>query len=240
MLLLMGFILKLRNSFWAQNNCITPKTNICLLLKQNLPFMKTWMLFVALTSFNILSAQLVDDFSDNNFTNNPTWSGDVANFSAASGQLTGAGAVAGAGYLSVSANMRDSVSWEFYVNLNLAPSTSNYMRVFLMTDAPVLSGPSNGYYLQIGENGTTDVIRLRKQTGTTFTTVFSGTGSMATNGIARGSYMQIIQGEQIMYWTVLVWKIPTIREVILEFICVILPTMHPITALMICASTRFM
>lgn len=154
------------------------------------------ILFLLLQFYSFgLSAQLVDDFSDNDFTNNPTWSGDAANFTAAAGQLTGAGAVAGDGYLSLGANMRDSISWDFWVNLNLSPSTSNYMRIFLMSDAPVLSGPSNGYYLQIGENSTTDVIRLRKQTGSTFTTIFSGTGSMATNGVARVRVTRNAQGE---------------------------------------------
>jgi hypothetical protein len=125
-----------------------------------------------ITQFSV--AQVVDDFSDGDFTSNPVWSGDVANFEVnASFQLhLDAPVVADESYLSTSSTSINNTAWEFFVQFDFNPSSANFAKVYLVSDQANLKGSLNGYFVKIGN--TADEISLYKQTGTTETEIIDG------------------------------------------------------------------
>ena len=105
-----------------------------------------------------ICAQINEDFSDGDFTNNPTWQGDVNNFIVNTNnelQLN-APSVRDTSFLSVETGILDfssNVSWEFYVKLDLSPSNSNNFRFYLTSDNANLKGSLNGYFIRVGVKG---------------------------------------------------------------------------------------
>jgi len=130
-----------------------------------------------------LKAQLSDDFSDGNFTDNPTWFGNTDRFSVTNAELQltdGAPASNNIAslYLPAATSLEDSTTWECYVRMAFATSTSNYSRIYLSASNSDLTGAQNGYYLRIGGiSGSTDAVELFRQDGTTSTLVLSGVAS---------------------------------------------------------------
>ena len=143
--------------------------------------------FIFISSF--ASAQIADNFSDGDFTSSPTWSGDAAEFIVnASQQLQLNNTVAGASYLSTASpgSSIDNFQWSFYIKQSFAPSTSNYGRVYLVSDQANLEGSLNGYYLQFGEALSSDAVELFRQTGLTSTSVCRGTNGEIAASFAIG------------------------------------------------------
>jgi hypothetical protein len=131
-----------------------------------------------------LSAQVTDNFSDGNFSDNPKWSGDDSlfkcNLADTNYILQLDATIPKTAYLYTSNTMFDSTEWRFYMKMNFSPSSTSYARVYLVSDNSNLNGSLNGYYLQFGETNSTDVIRLFKQTGTSSALICSGTTSIAS------------------------------------------------------------
>ncbi|MGI9161173.1 MAG: hypothetical protein ACR2K1_15605 [Saprospiraceae bacterium] len=110
-----------------------------------------------------LHAQIADDFSDENFTQNPTWLGDSANFIVNSvGMLQLLAPTGGSSQLVVQGHIPDSAVWMLDIRLAFAPSASNVLRVYLLADQANLTIAS-GYLLEIGENGSLDALRFFRQ-----------------------------------------------------------------------------
>lgn len=152
--------------------------------------MQKAILFLIFLSLSLCSwAQLLqDDFSDGDFSNNPIWTGSNTEFIVnPSFQLqTDNLGVSATSQLSTPAAIQDSTTWEFFVNMAFAPSTSNFTRVFLQSDNSDLSACSNGYYLQIGSAGTLDSIEIYRLDNATATKIFGATaGQVATNPNVR-------------------------------------------------------
>lgn len=119
-----------------------------------------------LISFLGSLAQVSDNFSDLNFTQNPAWSGDDSLFQVSAAQLRLKGSVTAEAYLSTPFNGMDSVEWRFFTRINLNPSAQNYSRFYLVSDKANLKDSVNGYFVQFGgSTGNTDTIALYKQTG---------------------------------------------------------------------------
>jgi len=134
-------------------------------------------------------AQLLEDFSDGDFTNNPTWSGDASQFIVnASLQLQLNSSGTGVSSLSAPLNLAslDSMEWNCYIRQSFSPSSSNYGRVYLVSDQANLEGPLNGYYLQFGEALSNDAVELFCQTGSTSTSVCRGTNGQIANSFILG------------------------------------------------------
>ena len=128
-----------------------------------------------------LSAQITDDFSDGNFTENPAWQGDNNEFIVnPAGELQLNAPDAGASLLAVGGAIPDSAVWLFSVRLEFAPSATNQLRVYLLADQPDLLA-SNGYYLEIGENGTADALQFFRQDGTTSLLLATGLPGFVAN-----------------------------------------------------------
>ncbi|CAA6829330.1 MAG: Unknown protein [uncultured Aureispira sp.] len=138
------------------------------------------ILWVNNTSF---SQTLQDDFSDGNFTTNPTWSGSSTDFiiNLANELQTDNLGLSATSELSTAAAIQDSTFWEFYVRMDFPPSSSNYTRVYLQSDEATLSATSEGYYLQIGSSGSSDSIEIYRVDGGTSTKVFGGTNAAVAN-----------------------------------------------------------
>jgi len=122
----------------------------------------------------LASAQFSDDFDDGDFTTNPTWSGQDANFIVnASNELQlNAPAVSDTSYLSIPATEINNATWDILVRMDFNPSSSNLCRVYLVSDNADLKGSLNGYFVQIGN--TTDEISLYRQDGLVTTEILDG------------------------------------------------------------------
>lgn len=150
----------------------------------------------------MMSAQVNEDFSDGNFTANPPWSGDVADFTVnSSNQLQLNSSGAGDSYLVTPNSLAGSTQWEFWIKLAFAPSGNNYGRVYLLSDEKAIKDSAlNGYYLQFGEPGADDAIELVRQDGLSTTVVCRG-----TDGLVAGSFemrMRVIR-DTAGNWTLL-------------------------------------
>ncbi|MBX2958964.1 MAG: lamin tail domain-containing protein [Flavobacteriales bacterium] len=134
--------------------------------------MKKLFFFLILAYSFSAKAQFSDDFTDGDFTNNPTWSGDNGLFTTTLGQLNSQSPTAATYYLSTPSTLAANTEWIFDINLKLATSGSNYVDVYLMSDVAVLSNPQNGYFVRIGS--TQDDIKLYKIVGGTETLLIDG------------------------------------------------------------------
>ena len=114
-----------------------------------------------------IGAQLTDDFSDGDITMDPVWLGDVSHFRVNAGfQLQLDAPDAGSSVLFTEVQFPDSVQWEFFINMDFAPSQTNRLRVYLFSDSSNFSS-GVGYFVEIGENGSEDAIHFYRQMGTT-------------------------------------------------------------------------
>lgn len=129
-------------------------------------------------------AQVIDDFSDGDFSNNPTWSGTTGDFMVnGTQQLQLTSLVAGASYLTTphSLTSLDNKEWRIWVKQSFASSSSNFGRVYLTADNADLTQVLNGYYLQFGEANTIDAIRLFKLEAGVSTLICSGIDGQIAN-----------------------------------------------------------
>ncbi len=119
-------------------------------------------------------AQFTDDFNDNDFTSNPTWIGDEAKFTIENQELRLlAPAVASSAYLTTGSNSINSAVWQFSLRLDFNPSSSNYARVYLVSDQSSLTNALDGYFVMVGNSS--DEISLYRQSGFSITKIIDGT-----------------------------------------------------------------
>lgn len=130
-----------------------------------------------------LWAQVMDDFSDGDFTQAPTWSGTDTCFKVnASGQLQSAATVAGSAYLSTPFEGSESMEWRFWIRENFSPSGNNYADVWLVADVDDLRQATSGFFLRFGAPGSNDAVELYHQEGAAVTLVCRGTdGTIASS-----------------------------------------------------------
>lgn len=144
----------------------------------------TFLLF--LSQIAISYSQFTDNFTDGNFTASPAWSGNTADFTVTSGELQlNAPAVSSSKYLSTSSQAINTASWEFKVRMTFGTSSSNFAKVYLVSNTSNLSGSLNGYYVKIG--GSDDEVSLYSQTGTSDSEIIDG-----RNSVVVGSTVDIV------------------------------------------------
>jgi hypothetical protein len=111
-----------------------------------------------------IQGQFSDDFSDGNFSINPTWSGDTGEFKVSSSkqlQLNGSGT--DTSFLVTQNTSLVNAEWSFYIKQSFNSSSNNHTRIYLCSDQMDLKGNINGYYIQYGS--TQDDIVLYRQDG---------------------------------------------------------------------------
>ncbi|MCO5259707.1 MAG: lamin tail domain-containing protein [Crocinitomicaceae bacterium] len=142
-------------------------------------------LLVSTCSFS----QISDDFNDNDFLNNPTWAGTINDYIVnTSFQLQLNAAVAGTSYLTISHNLIDfnDKEWRFWIKQSFSGSASNYGRVYLISDLADISSNPDGVYLQFGEAGSTDAIRLMQRNGGVTSQICASADGSIANSFAVG------------------------------------------------------
>ena len=147
--------------------------------------MKKSFLFFILISFPLLmAAQFSDDFSDGDFTNNPIWIGDIDKFEVnASGLLHHLyDTISGESSLVVVCQVSKNAVWEFDITLLFDPSSSNFSKVFLMSDETDLTSDLNGYFVKIGgESGNIDNVSLFSKIGNIEVKIIDGIDGIAAS-----------------------------------------------------------
>ncbi|MBN8576054.1 MAG: lamin tail domain-containing protein [Cytophagales bacterium] len=125
---------------------------------------------------SVCSAQVSDNFSDGDYTADPTWTPSGAdNWVVVNGQLRSNVAIANTSfYITTPSAKAVNAQWEFWVNLQFNTSSANYVDVFLTADQSNLqSAALNGYFVRIG--GTPDEISLYKIVNGITTVLINGT-----------------------------------------------------------------
>ena len=143
--------------------------------------MKQIILFILILQLTVKAqAQFSDDFSDGNFTANPVWTGDTSWFEVNSiFQLHMKSSGSDTSFLATASHAVINSEWDFWIKLSFNTSANNLARVYLTSDKQVLTGPLNGYYLQVG--GPNDSVSLYRQTGNNHQLLFTGTQSFTGN-----------------------------------------------------------
>jgi hypothetical protein len=128
-------------------------------------------------------AQVQDDFSDGDFTNNPAWMGDDSLFVISNQQLRSRGTMGKDIFLSTENPFTTNCEWRFWIRNAFSPSTQNFSRYYLLSNRENLKDSLNGYYIQLGGiTGNNDSIMLFKQTGLSRTLIVGGRrGTVAKN-----------------------------------------------------------
>jgi len=136
-----------------------------------------------------IKAQILEDFSDGNFNSNPVWTGDSSEFIInAQQQLQLNATASGTSYLSSTLALAslDSLEWRCFIQQDFSPSSSNYGRIYLVSDQANLEGPLNGYFLQFGEALSNDAVELFQQSGSTVSSIARCTNAGIASAFALG------------------------------------------------------
>ncbi len=140
--------------------------------------MKVYLTFIFSMIVLFGLAQTEDGFDDGNFNASPSWFGDTVDFNVnADGRLQLNALSGGDSYLAlpVLSNAQDSLEWKFKISLDFSPSSSNYCKIYLLSDNIDLTLPLNGYFLRFGEALSNDAIELFRQDGSIITSVCRAT-----------------------------------------------------------------
>lgn len=137
--------------------------------------MRFYLTFIVLFVSFLTRAQFSDDFSDGDFTMDPTWSGTTDNFEITADFILHLNAPeeADTSYLSTPSTLIDDVTWDFWLKMEFNPSSSNLTRFYLVADQENLKEALNGYFVMVGN--TPDEISLYRQDGLTITKIIDGT-----------------------------------------------------------------
>ncbi|MCU0357954.1 MAG: lamin tail domain-containing protein, partial [Cyclobacteriaceae bacterium] len=153
-------------------------------------------MLLLLFKVNEARAQFADDFSDGDFTNNPTWTTNTPEHWAIDNfRLRSNSPVANSSfYLSTPSARATDAQWEFWVNLQFNTSGVNLVEVYLVSQNENLLAPgNNGYFVRIG--GTPDEVSLFRMVNGVATIMIDGTNGVTnlSNNVLR---IRVIRDEQ--------------------------------------------
>ena len=134
--------------------------------------LRYFTLITSLLCFNYTFSQVSENFADGDFTSAPTWTlNSTTDFTVNAGQLKSANTTTpGNFYISTSNTLAANCQWEFWTNLQVATSSTNYVDIYLTSDVSNLQATNiNGYFVRLG--GTLDEICLYKRSGAIGTAV---------------------------------------------------------------------
>ena len=104
-------------------------------------------------------AQVAENFSDGDFTQNPAWTGDISHFKISSSTavpqamrpaLQLDAPAGGVSALSVPQQFSGDLEWQFWVKMSLNTTAGNFSRFYLLSDQQDVKSALKGYFLQIG------------------------------------------------------------------------------------------
>ncbi len=119
--------------------------------------------------------QFSDNFSDKNFETTPPWSGHASKFEVDADEKLhlSAPAESSQAYLSTPSEAVANATWNFYVEISENPSSTNYTKIYLISNEAALDSPLRGYFVKVG--GSTDEVSLYRQEGATEYKIIDGT-----------------------------------------------------------------
>lgn len=165
--------------------------------------MRYFLLFFCSFLYLIDYAQITDGFTDGNFTLNPNWVGSDTKFEVNNSfQLHSKSTTSDSIFLALENKLdfQNSVEWHFWMKHSFSPSSNNFSRFYLITNSLDLKSNPDGYYLQFGETGTNDAIRLFKRKNSISTQICAGTiGAISTNFITSIKVVRESSGEWKIY-----------------------------------------
>lgn len=148
-------------------------------------FIRLFLLLSLIVCAVQISAQLVDDFSDGDFTNEPSWTGDTDDFVVnMDGELQLMAPEAGESSLFTALSFPDTIQLDITFRLEMSPSSSNFGLIYLGLDN-VDPSIANGYYLQIGESGSNDALKLYRLDNGSETLLATGSDGAIANDPAQ-------------------------------------------------------
>lgn len=120
--------------------------------------------------------QVSEGFNDGEVLHQPVWMGDTGRFKVNNANQLQSRTYnrTDTAYLATNNHYLLNTTWEFYTQINVDPSTSNQLRVYLAFDRPELDSSGNGYFIQIGETGSSDSYDLYRKSGKTITKIIDG------------------------------------------------------------------
>ncbi|MCS6981427.1 MAG: lamin tail domain-containing protein, partial [Flavobacteriales bacterium] len=156
-------------------------------MRKKLGILKMWPFLWASFLPNV-HAQVNEQFADLELANNPPWVGQTSKFTVTTAaQLRLMNSGTDTAYIATASTLLGVTEWSFWFRLAFAPSSQNYLLVYLASDSPTLDGPLNGFYVRYGESGSNDGLELWRQTGTTHVRIFDG----AANPNATSTNQQV-------------------------------------------------
>ena len=141
-------------------------------------------------------AQVYDDFSDDDFTQNPSWSGTAAMFQInADHQLQLNAEDVGNAELFCDETIHDAgdMEWHFWLREAFAPSTKNFSDVYLC----------DNYFIRFGEAGSDDVLELFRVDNGNIVSVCRGNDTFIAS--AFSAFFKVTRDEQGL-WKIFVDK----------------------------------
>lgn len=143
--------------------------------------MQKLLLILLIFIGRLAQAQVSDNFSDGNFTSNPTWAGDDSLYSVTNQMLqSNCQTTNKAFYLATPSVTASNAEWRLWMNLKFQTSSTNYVDYYLIADNQDLLGSINGYYIRVGN--TKDEICLYRKDGATATLLIDGTDGRSEVG----------------------------------------------------------
>lgn len=141
------------------------------------------ILSAALLFFVSGFAQLNENFSDGDFTNNPAWIGGTTDFVVNASRLQSNNLVANSTYYLSTANAKAiQAQWDITMQIDFNPSSANYIDIFLTASTSDLtSATTNGYFVRIG--GTDDEISLFRKDGASSVKIIDGINGSVNNPV---------------------------------------------------------
>jgi hypothetical protein len=145
--------------------------------------MKILFFLIFFLKIHFIFAQIQDNFDDGDFIQNPTWTGETANFIVDAGQLRlQAPNLATTTYLSTNNAFMDKTEWIFTIDLKFNPTATNFVRVYLASNQSNLKGNLQGYFIQFGQTNA-DFLQFFRQNNLVNTNIFTGTTTNFTGNV---------------------------------------------------------
>lgn len=114
--------------------------------------------------------QVRDDFSDGNFSSDPTWHGDTARFEVnADKQLHLRSSGSDTSVLMVQGGMFPDTEWNFWLKLSFNTSANNFARVYLASES---ADPENGNSVFLQAGGSNDSVSVMRKQGNQVQTLY--------------------------------------------------------------------
>ncbi|PAU93015.1 hypothetical protein CK503_13915 [Aliifodinibius salipaludis] len=132
-------------------------------------------IFISIKSPAFAQSIIIDEnFSDGDFTNNPSWTDSESKHLVNSANMLQLDAPSESAEAVISTGSTAAYGeWQAYIELGFNPSSSNLSRFYIVADKQDMKGDIDGYFVQIGD--TEDEISLYRQDGNSTTKIIDGT-----------------------------------------------------------------